>query len=90
MKNPNAVAAITTASLVIAGEQALFTYTSTNVSAFWQKAIEAAVVTIVLYVGRDGIKGALLDLWGKAKAVWNGPTQPAPAPSAPPPPVQGA
>lgn len=73
MNHPNALAALATSTIVLGGEQMLETYSSTHLGPFWSKALVGAVTTVVLYIGRKGIKGSLATLFGTIKAIWSGP-----------------
>lgn len=73
MKNPNAMATLTAGSLVLSLEQLGQDYVNVHLGPFWSKAVLVAVSTIVLYVGRDGLKGCLNRVVDVARAVWTGP-----------------
>lgn len=82
MKNPNAVAALASSQIALAGEQLLARYLNAKIGAFWEQEIMAAVTIGVLYVGRDGIKGALLKAVAVVKNIW-APTEWAPTEDVP-------
>lgn len=71
MKNPNAVAALVSSQAALAIEQLVSTYLNSSVGPFWSQEIMAAAVAVVLYIGRDGIKGALLKVKTTVKSLWS-------------------
>lgn len=73
MKNPNAVAAVVSSQAALAVEQLAATYLNSSVGPFWSQEIMAAAVAVVLYIGRDGIKGALLKVKATARSLWSPP-----------------
>jgi hypothetical protein len=72
-KNPNAVAALSAGTVIIAVEQLITKYTNIYLPPFWSKAVVVALPVIVLYVGKDGIKGAVKQAWATVKKLWTGP-----------------
>lgn len=70
MKNPNAVAALSSSQAVIAIEQLVSRYLNASVGAFWEQEIMAAATIIVLYIGRHGIRAAVLKVVSTVKSVW--------------------
>lgn len=71
MENPNAVAALVSSQAAVAVEQLGETYLNAHIGPFWSKEIIAAVTITVLYVGRHGIKAALVKVWATAKNLWS-------------------
>lgn len=69
-KNPNAIAALASSQIAIAGEQLLSRYLNAKLGAFWEQEIMAGVTIAVLYVGRDGVKGAFLKAVDLVKSMW--------------------
>lgn len=71
-QNPNTLAALI-AGAASAGIQWLVArYGHQSVSKYWSDAITTAVTAAVLYVGKDGIKGAFRRIWDGAASVWSG------------------
>ena len=75
MSNPNAVAAAISGGVLILVNWILANYTHVHLSETASSAITAAASAMVLYVGRDGIKGAALRVWQGATKAWNGPAK---------------
>ncbi len=46
-----------------------------NLSQDWAAFAAGAATTAVLWVGKEGIKGALSRLWNGAQAAWSGPAK---------------
>lgn len=86
MKNPNAVAAILSSQAALAVEQLVSHYLNADVGPFWSQEIMAAFTGAVLYVGRDGLKAALLKIVDEAKSLW-APEEDTSAPVVPQPPA---
>lgn len=72
MKNPNANVAGLTFAVSEAVTFIAKHYTHLHLSNYWSQAITGALVYAVLFVGRDGIKGALARVLNGSKVVWSG------------------
>lgn len=86
--HPNATAAFVTAWLAGALVWALHRWAGINLSVRQAMAVAGGAVTVVLWVGRVGLRGAWLRIWHGASAVVQGAgSRPsaAPAPPAEPP-----
>lgn len=70
MKNPNAFAALLSSQAAVAVEQLVQRYLSAGLGPFWGKELMAAVVVAVLYVGRHGLRAALVKALATVRAVW--------------------
>jgi hypothetical protein len=77
--NPNAVAALFAGAVVTGVQWLVARYAHVAVSKYWSDVLTAGVTTAVLFIGRDGLKGALSRVWGGAKTGWSG-SQPASTP----------
>lgn len=73
MSNPNAVAALASSQAAVAVEQLVNTYLNSSVGPFWSQEIMAAVVVVVLYIGRNGLKAALAKVKSSGVSIWTGP-----------------
>lgn len=73
MKNRNAIATLIATKLVEAVQAVLTVYFHKSLPAFWQTELTSDAAVGVLYVGKDGIKGALLRVVALAKRVWSPP-----------------
>ena len=69
-KNPNAVAALLSSQGAVALEQLVSRYLNAYAGPFWSQEIMAAVIVVVLYVGRNGLKAALAKVVATAKSLW--------------------
>lgn len=76
MKNPNAIAALSSSQAVIAIEQLVSRYLGASVGAFWEQEIMAAATVVILYIGRHGLRAAFARVFSQAKSIW---APPAPA-----------
>jgi hypothetical protein len=77
--NPNAIAAFVAGAFVAGVQWLVGRYAHLQVSKYWSDALTVAVTTVVLFVGRDGVKGALVRVWAGAKSSWTGTTPTPPA-----------
>lgn len=84
MKNPNAIAVWVASHAVIAVEQLVQTYLHRQLPPYWATEATADVATVVLYVGRNGMKAAAGRVWQTVKHVVFGPAAPATSPPSPP------
>jgi len=73
-KNPNAVAVWVASHAAIAVETLVQKYAHAQVGTFWEKELVADVSTVVLYVGRNGLKAAVAGVCQTVKSAWTGPT----------------
>lgn len=71
LKNRNAVATLIATKLVEAVQAILTVYFHKTLPAFWQTELTSDFAVAVLYVGKDGIKGALVRVAALAKRVWS-------------------
>lgn len=77
MKHPNAFAALIAGAATAGIQWALARYLNTELDREWSQTINLGVTAAVLWVGREGIRGAIVRVWRGAKAVWAGTTPPA-------------
>lgn len=77
MKNSNAFAAALTGFFVWAISSLVAHYHVVAVTPNREVAAAGALTTLVLWIGRDGIRGAAFRLWNGTKRAVNGPTKPA-------------
>jgi hypothetical protein len=73
MKNPNAIAVWVASHVVIGVEALAQKYAGAKFGTFWEKEAVADVSTVVLYVGRNGLKAAVNRAWQTVKGIWTGP-----------------
>lgn len=78
MKNPNAIAASVAAALSIGLQWLVQRYGHVALSDYWKTAATSAFTVAVLYVGRNGVKQAVLRLVDGPRKAWSGsdPAQP--------------
>lgn len=72
MKHPNALAAGTANGATLALVWLLHRYAHVGISVYAAGLIVGFASTVVLFIGRDGIKGALARIWRGGKAAWSG------------------
>jgi steroid 5-alpha reductase family enzyme len=70
MNNPNALAALVSSQAALAVEQLVGHYLNASVGSFWSQEIMAAAIAAVLYVGRNGLRAALLKVLTTARSLW--------------------
>lgn len=80
MQNPNAFAAAVTAVFVWVLSRLLAHWNVVDFTPDQILLVAGGLTTIVLWVGREGIRGALLRLWDGAKTVAGVKNPPAPPP----------
>lgn len=73
LKNPNAIAVWVASHAVIGVETLAQKYAHAKLGTFWEKETVADVSTVVLYVGRNGLKAAIDRAWQTVKSIWTGP-----------------
>jgi hypothetical protein len=72
MNNPNALAALMVSQAAVAAESFSSNYLNASVGPVWSREIVSAGVVAVLYVGREGLRKALVQVGGTVKRVWSG------------------
>jgi hypothetical protein len=72
VKHPNTFAAVVAGAFTGGTQWLLQRYGQVGLSPYWQQVLNGVVVAAVLYVGRDGIKAALVRLWNGPKTAWKG------------------
>jgi len=72
--NPNAVASLVAGAACLGVQWLVQRYAHVALTGYWKTAVTGATITGTLYVGRDGLKGALGRLWNGPKKVWAGNT----------------
>jgi hypothetical protein len=74
--HPNAFASLAAWGLSFATQWLIQRYAHAGVSEGWKQTINGAAIFVVLLIGREGIKGALVRLWAAAKTLWHGSPKP--------------
>jgi hypothetical protein len=80
MNHPNTFAAIVAGAVTIGVQWLVQRYAHVALSDYWKTAVTASAMAGVLYVGRNGVKAALLRLLSGPKKAWAGVPAPAPSP----------
>lgn len=80
MSHPNTIAAMISGGLASLTVYLLNRYASTSLNAAQGAGIATAYASLILFVGRRGLKGAITGVWD---GVWNGSPKSDPAPPEP-------
>jgi hypothetical protein len=76
MNNPNARAAALAGAIAIAAQWLTERYAHVALSDYWKAVITTGATVAILYVGKNGVKAALLRLLNGPKAAWTGTAPP--------------
>lgn len=82
MNNPNTFAAATSAAVALGIQWLVQRYAHLSLSDYWKSVVTSGATIVVLYIGKHGVKTALLRLWSGPKKVWTGQQPEAPPPAA--------
>ncbi len=74
MKNPNAFTAALAAGATIGVQWLVQRYAHQQLSDYWKTTVTSTITVGALYVGKAGIKDALLRIWSGPKKLWSGAT----------------
>jgi len=77
MKHPNTIAACVAYGISMGVQYLVARYAHLQLSDWWKQVVNGAAASAVLYVGKAGVKAALLRIWNGPKKVWTGTTAPA-------------
>lgn len=75
MSNPNATASTLAAGVAVAAQWLVQRYAHVSLDGYWQAVVTAAASTVVLYVGKHGVKTALARVWNGPRKAWTGQQQ---------------
>lgn len=76
MNHPNAFAAAVAGLATISAQWLVQRYAHVALSDYWKTAVTSGTTVGVLYVGKHGLKAALVRILDGPRRVWNGQSQP--------------
>jgi hypothetical protein len=72
VKHPNTLAAVIAAAAAIGAQWLVQRYAHVALSDYWKTTVTSGVTVVVLYVGKAGVKAALVRVWDGPKRAWSG------------------
>lgn len=76
MQHPNTFAALFASAITLGIQWLVQRYAHVALSGYWKAAVTSGVTVSVLYVGKAGMKAALMRVWSGPKKAWSGAAQP--------------
>jgi precorrin-3B methylase len=72
VKHPNTLAAVIAAAAAIGAQWLVQRYAHVALSDYWKTTVTSGVTVTVLYVGKAGVKAALVRVWNGPRRAWSG------------------
>lgn len=72
MSNPNAFCAAFSSALAIGVQWLVQRYAHVELSDYWKAVVTSGATVVSLYVGKHGVKAALLRIWSGPRKLWVG------------------